>query len=70
LGWVQQTILLYEEPEVLAARNAVVRRRPDDVKTAFTRELQRRARPGAIDAEAVAPRPRALRPFAPEEYGG
>lgn len=70
LGWVQQTILLYEEPEVLAARNAVLRRRPDDVKSAFTRELQRRARPGAIDAEAIAPKPRALRAFAPDEYGG
>lgn len=70
LGWVQQAILLYHEPEVLAARNAVLRRRPDDVKSAFTRELQRRARPGAIDAEAVAPKPRALRAFAPDEYGG
>ncbi len=70
LGWVQQTILLYEETEVLAARNAVVRRRPDDVKSAFARELQRRARPGAVDAEAVAPRPRTLRSFSPDEYGG
>lgn len=70
LGWVQQTILLFEEPEVLAARNAILRRRPDDVKSAFARELQRRARPGAIDAEAVAPRPRALRSFTPDEYGG
>jgi len=70
LGWVQQTILLYEESEVLAARNAVMRLRPDDVKRAFARELQRRARPGAVDAEAVAPRPRTLRSFAPDEYGG
>ncbi len=70
LGWVQQAILLYEETEVLAARNAVMRRRPDDVKSAFARELQRRARPGAVDAEAVAPRPRTLRSFAPDEYGG
>lgn len=70
LGWVQQAILLYDEPEVLAARNAVLRRRPDDVKSVFTRELQRRARPGAIDAEAIAPKPRALRAFAPDEYGG
>ena len=70
LGWVQQAIQLYEEPEVLAARNAVLRRRPDDVKTAFARELQRRARPGAIDAEAIAPKPRTLRGFAPDEYGG
>ncbi len=70
LGWVQQTILLYEETEVLAARNAVVRRRPEDVKSAFARELQRRSRPGAIDVESVAPRPRSLRSFAPEEYGG
>jgi uncharacterized protein len=70
LGWVQQAILLYEEAEVLAARNAVLRRRPDDVKSAFVRELQRRARPGAVDAESIAPRPRSLRPFAPDEYGG
>ncbi len=70
LGWVAQQIQLYDEPEVLAARNAVLRRRPDDVKASFTRELQRRARPGAIDAESVAPKPRALRTFAPDEYGG
>lgn len=70
LGWVQQAILLYNEPEVLAARNAVLRRRPDDVKASFTRELQRRAKPGAIDAEAMAPKPRTLRSFAPDEYGG
>ena len=70
LGWVQQAILLYNEPEVLAARNAVLRRRPEDVKASFTRELQRRAKPGAIDAEAMAPKPRTLRSFAPDEYGG
>ena len=55
LGWTQQAILLYEEQEVLAARNAVLRRRPEQVKDAFTRELARRARPTAVDAEAVAP---------------
>jgi hypothetical protein len=70
LGWTQQAILLYEEQEVLAARNAVLRRRPEQVKEAFTRELARLARPAAVDAEAVAPRPRALRAFAPDEYGG
>ncbi len=70
LGWVQQTILLYEEHEVLAARNAVLRRRPEDVKAAFSREVQRRSRPGAVDAEAAAPRPRTLRSFSPDEYGG
>ena len=70
LGWVQQTTLLYDEPVVLAARNAVLRQRPDDVKAAFSRELARRARPSATDAESVAPRPRALRSFAPDEYGG
>ena len=70
LGWTQQAILLYEEQEVLAARNAVLRRRPEQVKDAFTRELARRARPTAVDAEAVAPRSRALRSFAPDEYGG
>ena len=70
LGWVQQAIGLYHEPEVLAARNAVLRRRPDDVKATFLRELQRRARPGATDAEAMAPRPKTLRAFAPDEYGG
>lgn len=70
LGWVQQQVMLYEEVEVLAARNATLRRRPDDVKAAFTRELARRSRPGAVDAEAVRPRPRPLRGFAPDEYGG
>jgi hypothetical protein len=70
LGWVQQAIGLFEEHEVLAARNAVLRRRPEDVRGAFTRELQRRSRPAAVDAEAVAPRPRTLRAFAPDEYGG
>lgn len=70
LGWVQQAILLYEEPEVIAARNAVLRRRPDDVKATFLRELQRRTRPDAVNAETMAPRPRKLRTFAPDEYGG
>jgi hypothetical protein len=69
-GWVQNAILLYEEHEVIAARSAVLRRRPEDVKSAFVRELQRRGRPDTIDAEAVAPRPKALRSFAPDEYGG
>jgi hypothetical protein len=70
LGWIQQTILLYDESVVLAARNAVIRTRPDNVKAAFTRELQRRAAPMPRDVEAVTARPRALRPFAPDEYGG
>ncbi len=70
LGWVQQAILLYEEHEVLAARNAVVRRRPDNVKATFTHELQRRSRPSAVNVEAVTPRPRPLRSFSPDEYGG
>ena len=70
LGFVQQTILLYDEHVVLAARNAVVRTRPDDVKRAFARELARRARPSANEVEAVTPRPRALRSFSPDEYGG
>ena len=70
LGWVQQTILLYDEPVVVAARNAVLRSRPDDVKRALMRELQRRARPSATDAEAVAPRARPLRAFSADEYGG
>jgi hypothetical protein len=70
LGFVQHTILLYDEPVVLAARNAVMRTRPDDVKRAFARELARRARPTASDVEAVTPRPRALRSFSPDEYGG
>lgn len=70
LGWTQQAILLYDEQDVLAARNAVMRRRPEQVKEAFTRELARRARPKAVDAEAVAPRPRSLRSFGADEYGG
>lgn len=70
LGWVQQTILLYDEPVVLAARNAVMRTRPEQVKSAFTRELQRRAAPSAQVAEVVTAKPRAIRPFSPDEYGG
>jgi uncharacterized protein len=70
LGWIQQTIMLYDEPVVIAARNAVLRARPEDVKRGFARELQRRARPSAVDAEAIAPRARSLRSFAPDEYGG
>lgn len=70
LGWVQQAIGLFEEHEVIAARNAVLRRRPDDVRAAFTRELARHTRPAAIDAEAGHPRPRPMRSFAPDEYGG
>ena len=70
LGWVQQTIMLYDEPVVLAARHAVLRTRPDNVKAAFARELQRRATPAPRDVEVAAPRPRALRPFLPDEYGG
>jgi hypothetical protein len=70
LGWVQQTTLLYDEPVVIAARNAVLRARPDDVKRAFARELQRRARPTATEVDAATPRSRPLRPFAADEYGG
>lgn len=72
LGWVQDAIQLFEDDEalVLRARNNVLRRRPEDVRAAFKRELQRGSRPNAIDAEAVAPRPRAIRAFAADEYGG
>jgi predicted metalloprotease len=70
LGWVQETIMLYDEPVVIAARNAVLRARPDDVGRAFVRELQRRALPAAREAETIAPRVRPLRAFAPDEYGG
>ncbi len=70
LGWVQQTVLLFDESVVLAARNAVMRTRPEQVKSAFTRELQRRAAPSAQVAEVVTAKPRAIRPFSPDEYGG
>lgn len=70
LGWVQQAIMLYEESVVIAARNAVLRARPDNVTSAFTRELQRRALPTAREAEAVVPPVRPLRAFRPDEYGG
>lgn len=70
LGWVQETIMLHDEPVVIAARNAVLRARPDDVGRAFVRELQRRALPAAREAETIAPRVRPLRAFAPDEYGG
>ena len=70
LGWVQQAILLHEELDVLAARNAVLRLRPTDAKTAFIRELNRRTRPTAHLVEQSAPRARPLRSIGPDEYGG
>jgi DNA helicase HerA-like ATPase len=70
LGWVQQTILLHEESDVLAARNAVLRLRPSDIKAAFARDLSRRTRPSPQVVEQTTPKPRALRDFAPDEYGG
>ena len=75
LAWTQQAILLHEEVNVLSARNAVLRSRPADVKTAFTRELNRRSRPTAQTIEQSAPRgtatrPGSLRGFSPDEYGG
>lgn len=70
LAWVQQTILLYEEPAVLSARNAVMRTRPADVKAAFKRELARMARPTPQVTSQVAPPARSLRTFSPDEYGG
>jgi len=62
--------MLYDEPVVLAARNAVLRARPDDARRAFVRELQRRALPTARAADVVAPPVRPLRAFSPDEYGG
>jgi DNA helicase HerA-like ATPase len=70
LTWTQQAILLFEEPVVLAARNAMLRTRPNDVKSAFQRELNRRARPSAQVIEQVATRSRPMRGFSPDEYGG
>lgn len=70
LGWVQQAILLHEERDVLAARNSVQRQRPVDVKNAFRRELNRLARPAAQVIEQSVSQTRALREFAPDEYGG
>ena len=69
-GWVRSTIRMFDEHQVVAARNAVLRRRPDDVKAAFARELARQAPPAAIDAELSNQRPRSLRPIAIDEYGG
>ena len=70
LGWVQKVIMLHEEADVLAARNAVLRLRPNDAKTAFARELNRHTRLSAHVVEQVAPRTRTLRGFGPDEYGG
>ena len=70
LTWTQQAILLHEEPNVLAARNAVLRMRPSDVKSSFVRELNRRSRPSAQVVEQSAPKGGALRGFARDEYGG
>lgn len=70
LAWVQQAILLFEEPIVLAARNAMLRARPAELKSAFTRELSRRARPNAQVVEQAVPKARSLRGFSPDEYGG
>lgn len=70
LAWVQQAILLFEEPAVLAARNAVLRMRPADIKSAFTRELARQTRPAAQVMAQAAPSARPLRSFSTDEYGG
>jgi len=70
LAWVQQAILLYEEPAVLSARNAVLRLRPADLKSAFTRELARQTRPAPQVMAQVASPARSLRNFSPDEYGG
>lgn len=70
LAWVQQAILLYEEPAVLSARNAVLRMRPADIKAAFTRELARQVRPLPQVVSQNAQPARSLRTFSPDEYGG
>ena len=70
LAWVQQVILLYEEPAVMSARNAVLRMRPADMKSAFTRELARQTRPVPQVVSQMAPPARSLRSFSPDEYGG
>ena len=70
LAWTQQAILLHEEPAVLAARNAVLRARPTNVKAAFVRELNKRSRPSAQVVEGSMPKGSVLRGFQRDEYGG
>ncbi|MEP6764985.1 MAG: ATP-binding protein [Gemmatimonadaceae bacterium] len=70
LTWTQQAVLLHEEPVVLAARNAILRLKPSDVKNSFLRELNKRSRPSAQVVEQSSPRGSTLRGFSREEYGG
>ena len=59
-----------KNPVVLAARNAILRLKPNDVKNSFLRELNKRSRPTAQVVEQNAPRGSALRGFSRDEYGG
>ncbi|HET9683535.1 MAG TPA: hypothetical protein VFP15_05485 [Gemmatimonadaceae bacterium] len=54
LGWLQDTVQLASDEEIVRARNAVIRERPDDVRRAFASHFR----------AAVAPRT-ATRPAAP-----
>jgi len=40
-AWVKDMVALYDEPELLRARNATLLRKPDDVRTFFEAQLRR-----------------------------
>ncbi|HET7632568.1 MAG TPA: hypothetical protein VFK16_09650 [Gemmatimonadaceae bacterium] len=66
VGWVHEVVALYEEQEVLRARDATLRARPEDVKAYFKAQFRR-----VVAAEPPKPRqPRGLRvPRGGNPYG-
>ncbi len=66
VGWVQEAVALYDESDVLRARDATLAARPDDVKAFFKRQFRR-----IVPVETPRPRgPTALRvPTGSNPYG-
>ena len=60
LSWLQDTVQLASDDEILRARNAIVRERPGDVRKAFASHFRSAVAPrNATRAEAPAPLPTA-----------
>ena len=60
LGWLQDTVQLASDEEIIRARNAIVRERPDDVRRAFASHFRAAVAPKtATRAAAPAPLPAA-----------
>jgi hypothetical protein len=60
LGWLQDTVQLASDEEIIRARNAVIRERPQDVRRAFAAHFRAAVAPKtATRAAAPAPLPAA-----------